>query len=80
MSFWRQLTRGLRVLLNRTAADRDIADEVEHYLDEATASLEADWTFARGGAAGRATAARQRDRRPGAGARIRLGARRRHDG
>jgi putative ABC transport system permease protein len=41
MSWWRQLTRGIRVLLNRTAADRDIADEVEHYLDEATASLEA---------------------------------------
>ena len=41
MAFWRQLTRGIRVLLNRTAADRDIADEVEHYLEEATASLEA---------------------------------------
>jgi putative ABC transport system permease protein len=41
MAFWRQLTRGIRVLLNRTAADRDIADEVEHYLDEAIASLEA---------------------------------------
>ena len=39
MSFWRQVTRGLRVLLNRTAADRDIADEVEHYLDEATGEL-----------------------------------------
>src|SRR5688572_24507034 len=42
MAFWRQLTRGIRVLLDRTAADRDIADEVEQYLDEATASLEAD--------------------------------------
>src|SRR5688572_7462727 len=41
MALWRQLTRGIRALLNRTAADRDIADEVEHYLDEATASLEA---------------------------------------
>jgi putative ABC transport system permease protein len=41
MAFWRQLTRGIRVLLNRTAADRDIADEVQHYLEEATASLEA---------------------------------------
>ena len=41
MALWRQLTRGIRVLLNRTVADRDIADEVEHYLDEATASLEA---------------------------------------
>ena len=35
---------------------------------------------ARGGAAGSATAARQRDRRPGTSARIRLGTRRRHDG
>jgi putative ABC transport system permease protein len=36
MSLWRQLTRGLRVLTNRTAADRDIDDEVQHYLDQAT--------------------------------------------
>jgi putative ABC transport system permease protein len=41
MAFWRQVTRGIRVLLNRTAAERDIADEVQHYLEEATASLEA---------------------------------------
>jgi putative ABC transport system permease protein len=41
MSLWRQLTRGLRILTNRTAADRDIADEVEHYLEEATATLQA---------------------------------------
>jgi putative ABC transport system permease protein len=40
MSFWRQSTRGVRSLLNRSAADRDIADEVEHYFDEAAASLE----------------------------------------
>jgi hypothetical protein len=26
MSLWRQLTRGLRVLAHRTAADRDVAD------------------------------------------------------
>jgi hypothetical protein len=30
MSLWRQLTRGLRVLANRRAADQDIADEVSH--------------------------------------------------
>jgi len=36
MSLWRQLARGLRVLINRTAADRDVTDEVQHYLDEAT--------------------------------------------
>jgi putative ABC transport system permease protein len=36
MSLWRQLTRGLRVLTNRNAADRDVADEVQHYLEQAT--------------------------------------------
>src|SRR6516225_11342765 len=41
MSLWRQLTRGMRVLANRRAADRDIADEVGHYLDESTAAFEA---------------------------------------
>jgi hypothetical protein len=41
MSFWRHVTRGLRSLLNRSAAERDIADEVEHYFDEAAASLQA---------------------------------------
>ncbi|HET6216474.1 MAG TPA: permease prefix domain 1-containing protein, partial [Acidobacteriaceae bacterium] len=39
MSVWRHLTRGLEVLLRRQAADQDVADEVEHYLDQATASL-----------------------------------------
>ena len=39
MSLWRQFTRGLRVLGNRRAADREIADEVSHYLDEATAGF-----------------------------------------
>lgn len=38
MSLWRQLTRGLRVLTQRTAADQDLNDEVEHYLDQATAA------------------------------------------
>jgi putative ABC transport system permease protein len=41
MSLWRQLTRGLRGLVRRRAADRDIADEVDHYLEEAAAELEA---------------------------------------
>ncbi len=39
MSLWRQISRGLRVLANRDAADRDVADEVEHYIDEASANL-----------------------------------------
>lgn len=38
MSFWRQLTRGLRGTFRRTAADQDVADEVQHYLDQATAA------------------------------------------
>ncbi len=37
MSIWRQITRGLRVLGNRKSADRDVADEVGHYLEEAAA-------------------------------------------
>ena len=41
MSVWRQLTRGLRVLANRENADKDVADEVEHYLEEAAAALQA---------------------------------------
>jgi putative ABC transport system permease protein len=39
VSFWRQFTRGLRVLVNRTAADKDVKDEVEHYLEQATAAF-----------------------------------------
>ena len=38
MSLWRQLTRGLRVLTHQTAVDRDVADEVQHYLEQATAA------------------------------------------
>ncbi len=41
MSLWRELARGLRGLINRSAADRDIADEVDQYLEEAVASYEA---------------------------------------
>ncbi len=39
MSLWRQFTRGLRVLGKREAADQEIADEVSHYLEEATAAF-----------------------------------------
>ncbi|MEO8452809.1 MAG: ABC transporter permease [Gemmatimonadota bacterium] len=38
MSFWRQLTHGVRALLNRRTADQDVADEVEHYLEQASAA------------------------------------------
>ena len=39
MSFWRQLTRGLRSLAHRRDADRDVADEVEYYFEQATEEL-----------------------------------------
>ena len=43
MSLWRQISRGLRVLINRTAADNDLSEEVQHYLEQSTAAH-----FARG--------------------------------
>jgi putative ABC transport system permease protein len=39
MSLWRQLTHGFSTLLHRHAADQDVADEVEHYVEEATAAF-----------------------------------------
>ncbi len=39
MSVWRQFTRGVRVLFNRGTTDREVADEVANYLDEAAAAL-----------------------------------------
>src|SRR5579859_5282546 len=39
MSLWRQLTRGLRSLTSRK--DREIADEVESYLEQSAAAHEA---------------------------------------
>jgi predicted permease len=41
VSLWRQLTRGLRAFTNRKAADQDIADEVESYLEQSAAAHEA---------------------------------------
>jgi len=41
MSLWRQLSRGLRALVLRSATDRDIADEIEQYVDDAAAAFEA---------------------------------------
>ncbi len=38
MSAWRQLTRGLRALTRRSAADQDLADEVGHFLQESEAA------------------------------------------
>ncbi|HEX4163842.1 MAG TPA: ABC transporter permease [Bryobacteraceae bacterium] len=39
MAIWRHLTRGLRVLTHPQAAERELVDEVEHYLEEAAAAL-----------------------------------------
>jgi putative ABC transport system permease protein len=39
LSFWRHCTHGLRALVKREAADREIADEVSHYLDESAAAF-----------------------------------------
>ena len=36
MSLWRRISHGLRVLIDPTDADNDLADEVQHYLDQAT--------------------------------------------
>ena len=36
MSLWRQISRGVRILKNRKATDQEVADEVDHYLEEAT--------------------------------------------
>jgi predicted permease len=41
MSLWRQLTFGLRSLINREAANRDAQDEVRHYLAQSAAAYEA---------------------------------------
>jgi predicted permease len=38
VNLWRQLSRGFRALTRRSAADADITDEVQHYLEQATAA------------------------------------------
>ena len=38
MSPWRQLARGIRALINRSATDSDVADEVTDYVERATAA------------------------------------------
>ena len=39
---WRHLTHGLRALLNGTAANRHVDEEVQHFMDEAAAAYEAE--------------------------------------
>src|SRR5579864_4318837 len=41
MSLWRQISRGLRTLTNRDASDRDVSEEMQHFLDESTAEFAA---------------------------------------
>ena len=41
MSLWRQLTYGLRGFMRRKARDREVADEVEQYFEEAAAAWRA---------------------------------------
>src|SRR5258708_25734996 len=41
MSLWRPVSRGLRALFNRKAADQEIADEIAHFLDESAATFAA---------------------------------------
>src|SRR5580765_289271 len=38
MALLRRLTAGLRALLRGSASDRDVADEVDHYLEESAAA------------------------------------------
>ena len=42
MTLWRQLTRGVRAIVDPRDADRDVADEVQHFLEQTTAALERD--------------------------------------
>jgi putative ABC transport system permease protein len=39
MSLWRQVSGGLRVLTHRRAADEDVADEVQHFVDQTAAEF-----------------------------------------
>jgi len=38
MSLWRQVARGVRGLAHRAEVNRDVDDEVQHYLEQATAA------------------------------------------
>lgn len=42
MSLWRHLSRGVRTLVNGAASDRQVDQEVQHFIDEAVAAYEAD--------------------------------------
>ncbi|MBA3640731.1 MAG: ABC transporter permease [Acidobacteria bacterium] len=42
MSLWRHLHNGVRALVRGRGADRDVDDEIQHFLDESSAALERD--------------------------------------
>lgn len=42
MSMWRHLTRGMRSLLDGAAADRQVDEEVQQFMDEAAAAYQAE--------------------------------------
>ena len=42
MSLWRQLSHGVRALMSGRAADRDVDEELQQFLDESAAELERD--------------------------------------
>jgi predicted permease len=41
MSLWRHISRGLHALTHRNAADQEVSEEVQHFLDQATAEFAA---------------------------------------
>ncbi len=41
MSLWRQISRGIRNLTNRSSSDQAVSEEVQNFLDEATAEFAA---------------------------------------
>jgi predicted permease len=41
MSLWRQITHGIRKLTNRNSSDREISEEMQHFLDESPAEFAA---------------------------------------
>ena len=41
MPLWRQIARGLRVITNRKAAEQDLSDEVQGYLEQCISELKA---------------------------------------
>ena len=73
MPLFRQLTRGVRALTHRSATDREIDEEVQHYLAQAAAEHERRGVSRAEGHAHGTAGARQRHHRTRAGSRVRMG-------